>query len=115
LKLDGRYATERVAYWRLIVEFKWRINGGWCTKVVESPYGVDVWKHIRRGGVFSKFITFGAGDGSHIRFWHDNWCGDQSLKEAFHELFQIASNKEAWDRDHMQLSNGVIQWNDPFL
>ena len=58
---------------------------------------------------------FGAGDDSHIRFWHDNWCRDQSLKEAFHELFQIASNKEAWVRDHMQLSNGVIQWNDPFL
>jgi hypothetical protein len=29
------------------------------------------------------------------------------LKEVFPELFRIAINKEAWVRDHMQLSNGV--------
>jgi hypothetical protein len=72
-------------YWRLVVEVKHGcMNGGWCTKVVEGPYGVGMWKHIRRGwGVFSRFISFGVGDGSHIRFWYDSWCGDQPLKEAF--------------------------------
>ena len=81
----------------------------------EGPYGVGVWKHIWRGWEgFSRFIKFGVGDGSHIRFWHDIWCGEQSLKEAFPELFQIVSNKEAWVKDYMQMVNNVIQWNVPF-
>jgi hypothetical protein len=43
-----RYATEREAYWRLVVKIKYGfMNGGWCSKVVEGPYGVGVWKHIR--------------------------------------------------------------------
>jgi hypothetical protein len=55
--------------------------------VVEGPYGVGVWKHIQRGWEgFSRFISFGIGDGFHIRFWHDKWCGNQPLKEAFPEL-----------------------------
>jgi hypothetical protein len=92
------------------------MNGGWCTKVVEGPYGVGVWKHIRRGWeVFLRFISFGIGDGSHIRFWHNNWCRNQPLKEAFLELFRIACNKLAWVKDHMQLSNGSIQGNLPFI
>ena len=55
-----------------------------------------------------RFIRYGVGDVSHISFWHDIWCRDRSLKEAFLELFCIARNKEAWIRDHMLLSNGVI-------
>ena len=54
----------------------------------EGSYEVGAWKHIRRGWeVFSRFINFGIGDGSHTRFWHDNWCGNQPLKEAFPKLF----------------------------
>ena len=90
-------------YWRMVVEVKHgSISGGWCTKVVEGLYGVGVWKHIWRGWeVFSRCIKFGVGDGTHIRFWHDIWCGEQSLKEAFPELFRIASNKEAWVKDYI--------------
>jgi hypothetical protein len=31
------------------------MSGGWCSKEVEGPFGVGVWKHIRRvwGGFFS--------------------------------------------------------------
>jgi hypothetical protein len=64
--------------------------------------------------VFLRFIKFGVGDGSRIRFWHDIWCGEQPLKEAFPDFFQIASNKEAWVKDHLQMVNNVIQWNVPF-
>jgi hypothetical protein len=74
------------------------MNGGWCTKVVERPYGVGVWKLFQRGWeVFSKFISFDVGDGSHIRFWYDNWCRDQPSKKAFSKLFRITSNKEVTD------------------
>ena len=93
-----RYAMEREAYWRKVVEAKYgSMEGDWCTKQVEMPFGVGVWKHIRRWWqLFSKFISFEVGDGTQIRFWHDIWCGDQPLKEYFPELFCIARNKEAW-------------------
>jgi hypothetical protein len=78
------------------------MNGGWCTKVVKGPYRVGVWKHIRRGfEIFSRFISFRVEDGSHIRFWHNNWYRNQPLKEAFPKLFQIVSSKETWIKDHM--------------
>jgi hypothetical protein len=52
------YATEREAYWRKVVEIKYgSMEGDWCTKLVERPFGVGVWKHIRRGWeLFSKFL-----------------------------------------------------------
>jgi len=56
-----------------------------------------------------------VGDGSKLRFWHDAWCGDQPLKEAFPKLFGIARSKEAWVVDNMLFSNGVIQWNVSFV
>jgi hypothetical protein len=53
------------------------MNGGWCTKVVEGPYGVGVWKQLLRGWeVLLRFISFRIGDGSHIIFWRDNWYGN---------------------------------------
>jgi hypothetical protein len=36
-----RFATERDAFWCLVVEAKYGcLNGGWCTKEVEGPFGV---------------------------------------------------------------------------
>jgi hypothetical protein len=101
-----RYATEREAYWRKVVEVKYgSMEGDWRTKQVEMPFGVGVWKHIRRWELFFKFIKFEVGDGTQIRFWHDIWCGDQPLKESFLELFRIARNKKAWVSDNMQIMN----------
>jgi hypothetical protein len=34
-------------------------------------------------GNFSCHTRFEVRDGSKIRFWHDQWCGDVALKEAF--------------------------------
>jgi hypothetical protein len=45
------------------------LPGGWCSKEVEGPFNVGVWKHIRRWwGVFSSLISFDVGDGSLISF-----------------------------------------------
>jgi hypothetical protein len=97
------------AFWHLVVEAKYDcLNGRWCTKEVEGPSGVGVWKQIRRGwGIFSRFIRFEVEDGSQISFWHDVWCVDHSMKDAFLELFLISQCKEARVTDNMQVSNGI--------
>ena len=35
------------------------------------------------------------GDGSHIRFWHDRWGGDISLKMLYPQLYACSRDKEA--------------------
>jgi hypothetical protein len=64
--------------------------------------------------VFSRYLSFDVGDGSLISFWHDVWCGTQSLKDVFPELFRIARCKEVRVLDNMEISNGVVLWNVPF-
>ena len=46
--------------------------GGWCTDVVKGPYGVSLWKNIRKEwNLFSQYLSFVVGDGSKVKFWHD--------------------------------------------
>jgi hypothetical protein len=47
-----------------------------------------------------------VGDGTKIRFWHDVWCGVQTLKAVFSVLFSITRYREASVADHM-FSNGT--------
>jgi hypothetical protein len=58
------------------------------------------------GGWF-KFVRFGMGDRSKIRFWHYVWCGDQTLKEAFSVSFNIVRFKEALVAEHMLFPNNT--------
>jgi hypothetical protein len=44
------------------------LGGGWCSKELAGPYGVGVWKSMRRWEDFSKFVRYEVGDGSIVRF-----------------------------------------------
>ena len=37
---------------------------------------------------------FIVGSGKRVKFWKDFWCEDQTLKEAFLNLFLLAINKD---------------------
>jgi hypothetical protein len=79
--------------WRSVVATKYdSLRGGWCSKEVVGPYGVGVWKCIRRGGkVFSNFVRYEVRDGSTMRFWHDLWCGEQPLKLSLSIIIQYCT------------------------
>jgi hypothetical protein len=78
-------------------------------------YGVCFWKNIGKGwGKFCSHTRFDIGDGSKIRFWHDLWCGDLALKEAFPILFGIACTKDTFVVAHVEFFGGSIQWNMSF-
>jgi hypothetical protein len=65
-----RYATEMEALWHKIIKAKYEDqDGGWCSKEVSGPYGVGLWKHIRRGwGIFSEGVRFEVGIGLKVHF-----------------------------------------------
>ena len=45
-----RFGMERAALWRQVIEVKYGSEwGGWCTRLVNGPYGVGLWKYISRG------------------------------------------------------------------
>jgi hypothetical protein len=88
------------------------VRGGWCSLPVTRPYRVSVWKFIRRGwDNVAKYLGFEVGDGSHIRFWHDVWCGDRPLKLCYPALYTIARSPDAWVVDNLSVVGGVAHWN----
>jgi hypothetical protein len=56
-----------------------------------------------------------VGDGVRTEYWHDLWCGDMVLKEAFPVLFGIAWVQDASVADNMEILGGSIQWNVSFV
>ena len=57
---ENNYADlgQRDAFWRRVIGVKHESEGGaWCSKSVPSPYGVNLWKSIRRGWPnFSRYV-----------------------------------------------------------
>lgn len=75
-----RFGIENDALWRQVIERKYgRVWEVWCTRSVNGPYSVGLWKSISQGWPsFSRHIQYDIGDGSRVKFWQDCWCGDTS-------------------------------------
>nr|CAN62954.1 hypothetical protein VITISV_018196 [Vitis vinifera] len=90
-------------------------EGGWCSRVARGGYGVGVWKAIRKEweGIRcrSRFIV---GNGRKVKFWKDSWCKDQTLKEAFPNLYRLAVNKDEWVSNAWEGSGESGCWNPHF-
>lgn len=50
--------------------------------------------NVQMGNFYPSKIRIVAGNGSRIRFWADNWVGDQCLKALFPRLFMLSTEKE---------------------
>ena len=112
-----RYATEPMSLWRRVIDSKYGSQwGGWDSNRTQDSHGVSLWKHIRAGwNSFSQYITFKVGDGSHIKFWHDSWCGDQPLRDKFPILFRLSRSQEATVADLLHFHGTTHTWDIEFL
>ena len=111
-----RFGTEHDFLWRKVIEAKYGcVKGGWCSNPVNSSYGVSLWKTISKDwSSFKRFISFDVRDGSRVSFWHDVWCGDNTLKETFPTLFAIACNPSASVADILRVHNDTTHWDLTF-
>ena len=97
-KWSWRFAIERDSLWKQVIIDKFGVEeGGWCLREVRGAYGVRVWKAIRKDweSICSRSY-FIVGNGRKVKFWKDLWCEDQTLKNVFPNLFQLAINKDEW-------------------
>ena len=112
-----RFEIEKDALWRQVIEMKYGCGwGGWCTRSMNGPYGVGLWKNISQGWPsFSRHILYDIGDGSRVKFWEDRWCGETSLTVRYPDLFRFCRNKDASVVELMKSSNGVLFWDVRFF
>jgi hypothetical protein len=91
------------------------VREGWCSLPAVGSYGVSVWKYIRRGwDTFAKYMRLEVGDGHHVRFCYDSWCGDRPLKLCYPALYTLARFPDAWVVDNLSMVDGVAHWNVVF-
>ncbi|XP_059288247.1 uncharacterized protein LOC132041538 [Lycium ferocissimum] len=94
MKWLWRFNLEDAGLWKDVVIAKHGILDHWCTKASNLPYGVGLWKGIRRlWDTFVQQTHFEVGNGgSLLRFWKDKWVGSTSLQDDFPNLFRIAQD-----------------------
>ncbi|XP_060212175.1 uncharacterized protein LOC132639770 [Lycium barbarum] len=93
MKWLWRFNLEDAGLWKDVVIAKHGILDHWCTKASTLPYGVGVWKGIRRlWDTFVQQTHFEVGNGSLLRFWKDKWVGSTILQDDFPNLFRIAQD-----------------------
>ena len=92
-----RYGHEDTHLWRRVVSIKYgEGQGGWYSKVCRRTHGCDLWRSIDEGWEsFSKHLSFVVGEGTRIRFWHDRWIGDNTLKDLYLDLYVCLAVKDA--------------------
>ena len=79
-----------------------------CTRSINGPYGVGLWKNISRGWPsFSHHILYDI--------WLDRWCGDTSLAIRYLELFRFCRDKDASVAELIKSANGALFWDVSFF
>ncbi|RVX06963.1 Transposon TX1 uncharacterized 149 kDa protein [Vitis vinifera] len=108
-----RFAVEKDNLWRLMIGVKYgQEEFGWKTKESRGTYGVGVWKEIMKEAKWCwENIKFKVGKGTRIKFWSDQWCGNERLSHAFPQLYEMAVNKNATVNEMWDHSNGPGGWN----
>ena len=63
----------------------------------------------------SRYILYEIGDGSRVKFWQDQLCGETSLAVRYSDLFRFCKNKDTSVAELMMSTNGVLFWDVRFF
>lgn len=67
---------------------------GWDTLIPRGPYSWGPWRGIMTQlEPFKAGLTFEVGDGRHVRFWSDVWCGESPLREVYPDIYAMAADQ----------------------
>ena len=111
-----RFAVEKDNLWRLMIRVKYgQEEFGWRTKEARGTYGVGVWKEIMKEAKWCWENTkFKVGKGTRVKFWSDQWCGNERLSHSFPQLYEMAVNRNATVNEMWDHSSGPGGWNIRF-
>ena len=105
-----RYTQEEHSLWKDVIIAKHEALNHWCSNVSTAPYGVGVWRSIRKlWEVFSQHTHLIAGDGQHISFWRDKWIGNSSLMVVYPNMFQKAREPNSTNQQYRKGNSWNIQ------
>ena len=61
-------------------------------------------------GVFYQCVRYRAHDGQGIKFWHDEWCGQQVLSQQFPNLYLLDRRQLAFIADQFEFRGPMLMW-----
>lgn len=104
-----RFGVEEDSLWKRVIASKYGVLLDGDPRLVRSLHGICSWKDIMglcQG--FKKGLRMEIGNGQHMRFWEDKWCGQQPLKREFPLVFLMVAEPLAlvskyWNSDHGEI------------
>ena len=74
-------------------------------------FGVEV---LRTANAFKFGLRLNCEQGTVLRFWRTAWIREVPLSYAFHSLFEMASDKDAWVSSQIQDNDWAFTFCHPF-
>ncbi|KAF5761432.1 putative reverse transcriptase zinc-binding domain-containing protein [Helianthus annuus] len=109
-----RYLNEPNAMWRRVVLSIHGSSRSWgiapCNNAIPGVWKncVSLWnKHKVKGVGLNGVLRGRVGNGLQIRFWLDNWLGQEPLKVTYPSLFAIEKCKRALVADRLKQTGGM--------
>ena len=62
-------------------------------------------------GVFDQWVRYKVRDGQCIKFWHNEWCGQQVLSQQFPNLYLLDRQQHAFIAEQFEFMGGSVAWN----
>ena len=102
------FATKRDALWRRVVECKYGSNwGGWCSKERSKGTMLAYGSIFVRAGLDFPGVSFLVGQGTHVKFWHNWWCGEGRLRTLF-LIFTVLLRIRGWQWQIIYVGMGIL-------